>query len=279
MYLCHYTTIDALLHMIHTPTKEEHKEVEANENESAYGYYLTFHATDAYMMNDKMEHKLILEEMSDVIRKYNSKFQYETLSCGKPYIISFCKERDYLPMWQIYAKGGNGICLVFQFENDDLSLLNNLNESNREFSSKDIDICSCSYESKSSLQNLKKKWESDIEREYKGGNQNLISSATPFLHLFKDAIKYKSKDWEYEKEERLVCWKMYPQIKNGKNGICSYVEVKIPLLWLKEIIVGPSINQYINTYAIKEMIRVKGWDKLNNYGVDIKVTESKIALR
>lgn len=53
----------------------------------------------------------------------------------------------------------------------------------------------------------------------------------------------------------------------------------MPLRWLKEIIVGPSINQDINTYAIKEMIRVKGWDKLNNYGVDIKVTESKIALR
>lgn len=277
MYLCHYTTTEALLQMIHRPTKDELEEIGGNVNESAYGYYLTFHATDAYMMNDKMEHKLILEEMSDVIKQYDTKFRYETMSCGKPYIVSFCKERDYLPMWQIYAKGGNGVCLVFQIE--DNTILHKLNMANTESSFKEMKFCDCDYVSKESLRQRKHHWKRDIEAKYKEGNGKLISSDTPFLNIYKDAVRYKSKDWEYEQEVRLVCWTLYPQIKNGKNGICPYVEVKIPLRWLKEIIVGPSHNQDINTYAIKEMIKVNEWDKLKNYGVDINVTESKTTLR
>lgn len=276
MYLCHYTTAEAFLHMIHRPTVDELLEVEDN-NESAYGYYLTFHASDAYLMNDKMEHKLILDDMSDVIIKYNPMFQYETLSCGKPYIISFCKERDYLPMWQIYAKGGNGICLVFEIDDD--NYLYPLNRSNKTDSFKKIEFYNCKYVSKDGLQQLKDKWTGRIKAEYKDIYQPKISHTTPFLNLYKDAIKHKSKEWKYEKEVRLVCWTAFPQIKSGKNGICSYVEVKIPLRWLKEIIVGPSSSQSVNTYAIKEMIKVNEWDKLKDYGVDIKVSESKISLR
>lgn len=268
--------MDALLGMIHQPNNDELQEIEVNKD-SAYGYYLLLHATDAYMMNDKMEHKLILEEMSDIVKLYCSKFQYETLCCGKPYIVSFCTEKDYLPMWQIYAKGGNGICLVFEIEED--NSLYQLNESNNETSFKEIKLCDCKYVSKVDLQQLKDKWTKSIKAVYENENTPLISPKTPFLNLYKEAVIYKSKEWECEKEKRLVCWTMYPNIKKGKNGICPYVAVKMPLRCLKEIIIGPSPNQDINAYAIKEMIKVNGWYELKDYGIDINVTESEIALR
>ena len=276
MFLYHYTTMEALLGMIHKPDNDELQEIEVNKD-SSYGYYLILHATDAYMMNDKMEHKLILEEMSDAVKRYDSKFQYETLSCGKPYIVSFCKEKDYLPMWQIYAKGGNGICLVFEIEEN--NSLYQLNESNNGNSFKEIKLCDCMYVSKVDLQQLKDKWTKSIKAVYENASPSLISPETPFLNLYKEAVVYKSKEWEYEKEKRLVCWTMYPNIKKGKNGICPYVAVKMPLRCLKEIIIGPSPNQDINAYAIKEMIKVNGWYELKDYGIDINVTESEIALR
>ena len=100
-YLYHYTTIEALMSMLHLPTDAEKDAIIATK-ESGEGYYLTLHATDARMMNDKMEHQMVLEIIDKMIPlSLRSKYNAETITVGNPYVVSFCSERDYLPMWEI----------------------------------------------------------------------------------------------------------------------------------------------------------------------------------
>lgn len=275
--LYHYTTVEALLSMLHLATPEEKETIEVNNQDTAYGYYLTFHATDAYMLNDKLEHKLLLESMCSIINKRKMYYDVETLACGKPYVVSFCRKGDYLPMWQIYAKNGKGICLEFEIdEQRDVDVLNRLNGTGPAAQQDELELVKCKYISKRELSNLKRKWPREIEKAYHEIPKNQISPKLPYKTLYQEAITYKTDDWKYEDEIRLVRWTQYPQIKNGKNGLCPYVEIKIPLRFLKGIQVGPSLNQEANVYAINELLRIKEIDKLKN---PIKVTASKVALK
>lgn len=274
--LYHYTTIEALLSMLHLATPEEKETIEAHNHDTAYGYYLTFHATDAYMLNDKLEHKLLLDTMCSVINKRKMHYDVEKLACGKPYVVSFCKQGDYLPMWQIYAAYGKGICFEFEIdEQRDVDVLNRLN-STGDASLDELQFDECKYLSAYKLKAQIKSWKEKIEEAYREIPENQISPKLPYKTLYQEAITYKTDDWKYEDEIRLVRWTQYPQIKNGKNGLFPYVEIKIPLRFLKGIQVGPSLNQEANVYAINELLRIKEIDQLK---IPIKVTASKVALK
>ena len=231
----HYTSIEALIKMLHIPDEIEKKMIETN-NESGYGYYLTFHATDAYMMNDRMEHKLILDIVDKLIpKKLRSKYNSEITSVGKPYVVSFCSERDYIPMWKIYSQQNTGVCLQFDLNNDNIEILKSIN-SDREIHTDYICFDECKYETQSNLKAYIKTQIKEIENEYKCLPQGQISQKNPFLSLYKNGILYKGKEWSYEKEWRLVWWCNHNKIKSGKYGATSYQEIKIPLRFLKEIL-------------------------------------------
>ncbi len=264
--------------MLHLATPEEKETIRANDYDTAYGYYLTFHATDAYMLNDRLEHNLLLDILQDVIKKRKQHYACEILTCGKPYVVSFCKQGDYLPMWQIYAANGKGICLEFEIdEMPDAEVLNRLNDTGTEASLDELQFAECKYLSAYKLKAQIKSWKEKIEEAYREIPEKQISPKLPYKTLYQEAITYKTDDWKYEDEIRLVRWTQYPQIKNGKNGLCPYVEIKIPLRFLKGIKVGPSLNQEALVYAINELLRIKEIDKLKD--ISIKVTASKVALK
>ena len=164
-YLYHYTSIEALINMLHLPTDEENDAIAASK-ESGEGYYLTFHATDARMMNDKMEHQMVLDMIDKSISSgLRNKLMAETIAVGKPYVVSFCSERDYLPMWEIYARKSHGLCLKFDLSEENIETLNLLNRNNV-LVVDDIEFCPCEYKTKNELKKYIKESLSKIEKEY-----------------------------------------------------------------------------------------------------------------
>lgn len=274
----HYTSIEALMKMLHIPNDTEKQIVKLNK-ESGYGYYLTFHASDAYMMNDRMEHRLILDRIEKLIpENLRSKYDSEIVSVGKPYVVSFCSERDYIPMWKIYAQNKTGVCLQFDLSEENMEILKSIN-SDREIYSDYMCFDECKYETLSALKAYIKTQIIEIENEYKCLPEGQISREYPFLSLYKNGILYKGEEWSYEKEWRLVWWCNHNKIKSGKYGATSYQEIKIPLRFLKEILISPSSDQELVKYGLQKWVKANGLHCLQKYGIDIKISYSSSSLR
>ena len=124
----HYTNASALLGMFKNCSKENP--------------YITMWATHALYLNDPTEYEYgkekcydilpILEEkmgipvesristMRDMyitemskLRDFISSTRPNSIQYGTPYLISFSKSEDSLPMWSNYAQNGNGIAIGF----------------------------------------------------------------------------------------------------------------------------------------------------------------------
>lgn len=276
--LYHYTTIEALTKMLHVPDETEKHFIEVNK-ESGYGYYLSFHATDAYMMNDRMEHKLILDIVDQIIpENLKSIYDTEIASVGRPYIVSFCSERDYIPMWRGYAQNNVGVCLQFDLSEDNIDVLKTVN-ADREIFRDYICFGKCKYRKASSLTAKLRTLIGDIEKEYQSLPDGQISKNYPFLKLHKEAILYKGSEWSYEKEWRLSWWSNHNKTKSGKYGIAPYQDVKIPLRFLKEILIAPSNDQDLVQYGLQQWIKENGLHRLKAYDIDIKVSPSELSIR
>lgn len=276
--LYHYTTIEALMKMLHVPDETEKNLIEVNK-ESGYGYYLSFHATDAYMMNDRMEHKLILDIVDQVIpENLKSKYDSEIASVGRPYVVSFCSERDYIPMWRAYAQDKVGVCLRFDLSEENIAVLKTINE-DREIFRDYICFGECKYKNTPALTAKLNAQIKDVEKEYQSLLDGQISQNYPFLNLYKDAILYKGCEWSYEKEWRLIWWCNHNKIKSGKYGVASYQDIKLPLRFLKEILIAPSNDQQLVQYGLQKWIEANDLHRLQKYGIDIKIRCSTSSLR
>ena len=277
-YLYHYTTIEALMSMLHLPTGAEKDAIIATK-ESGEGYYLTFHATDARMMNDKMEHQMVLEIIDKRISpELSKKLAFETIAVGTPYVISFCSERDYLPMWEIYAQKNHGVCLKFDFSTENITTLKSLNQNNV-LSSADIEFGPCEYKTRKELINHIQEYLSEVEDEYNSLPPTQISKQYPLKALYQYGARCKNKEWEYEKEYRLILWHNFCETKAGRFGVCTYRTVNIPLRFLKEIMIAPCNNQDLVLYGVQSWVKSKGLNRLINHGIDIKISKSNSSLR
>ena len=264
--------------MLHVPDETEKHFIEVNK-ESGYGYYLSFHATDAYMMNDRMEHKLILDVVDQMIsQELKSKYESEIASIGKPYVVSFCSERDYIPMWRAYAQGNVGVCLKFDLSEENINELRVVN-ADREIFTDYICFGECQYADASEIKVILKTLIAEVEKEYQGLQDGQLSQNYPFLNLYKKAILYKSRGWSYEKEWRLIWWCNQNKTKSGKYGISSYQDIKVPLRFLKEIIISPSNDQDLVQYGLQQWIKENGLHRLKAYDIDIKVSPSELSIR
>lgn len=123
----HYTSSEAFVSMIHT-NKSNSKE-------------LAFWASNVYYMNDTKEMTILYDELIKVLPKIEKdlglsdnlfsglllspddiqgkllgdKIKHLFYGCifREVYVISFSDQGDSLPMWSMYGKNGNGLCLVF----------------------------------------------------------------------------------------------------------------------------------------------------------------------
>lgn len=245
--LVHYTTLDSF-YGITQDLKEKPN--------------LNFHASNILMMND-------MEELNFFMSKFFTESKSKTIlknelnkliaENGDLYVLSFMKSDKMiygkLPMWKMYADNGKGIRLKFSSE-----------------LFKDTSICEikkCEYKTKKEIQKLVSAKNAEIK--YINEKQSYL------MKLQEDIAIYKYEYWRYEDEYRLIKRSNAPKFKTNSLGIISYIDIKIPLKYLSEILIGPMANQMIVEKTLKQLKDVL-LDKYGNDNVKFKINKSKLKL-
>ena len=275
-YIYHYTSVESLLGLLHDPEEEKKMDPEDRQENPDYAYCLYFHASDLRFMNDKHENQLIDKVKKCVPYELSLARGIADWTQGTPHVISFCKKKDFIPMWKIYADKGNGICLKFKRDGleDTIEKINHT-------SSNYISLKDCEY----LTENAFKKRVRLVKNQLKEFASELTPGPIPpekkkIPDFNKESAFLKLDCFEYEQETRLVVFAPFDcRTKYGKYGISLYYPIKIPLKFLEEIMVGPSANQDLLEHSIGGLLKSKGYDKLERYGINIKVTKSHIELR
>ena len=282
--VCHYSSIYSFEKMIQNITKR------GND------YYLTFWASSIYAMNDPSEfiygYNLLIKDILPSIEKelrikedrlklsqlwrqiegVNNTMEWDKKLIGaiyeshqSPFIISFSREKDFLPMWNTYSDKGKGVCLCFdnywyQYKNDNIELMHKLHAS--EVSYGEVD---------KSVFNVVRILYRDYYKQYKDVQdrmQRVKEMAQCFASLAVVASPYhKHKAYEYEKESRLIEFKKdEKEVQyrcNNWGRIIPYIEVPIKLEYLKQIIVGPcadsasiirELKAQLSSYGITDIV-------------------------
>lgn len=297
----HYTTLDSFLKMI-----------EGSKKQSGDGKLKDFilWASSIYALNDPQEflygyNLLWNEELKSIEKKLHIKEDINRISevwneieghkteqdCNKeliqtlfnshdvPFVLSFSKAKDSLPMWNTYANKATGICLGFDnrefiinLDNiDDIKILNKLG-------AQDVDYGVIGDLAKKILTSFYKNYykkivsSEDASQKIFFKKQYLAISASTILAF----IKHKA--YEYENESRLIRFVLDDQkelikYRSNTNGnIIPYIEVPIKAEYLNSIIVGPCANF--------EMVRREITAILQSVGIDnVKIEESEVPYR
>lgn len=216
-----------------------------------------------------------------------------------PYICSFSQEPDALTMWNYYTKGTHyegynvgleveGLCLqVYGPENDEGKTACSAGcDTGRD------DICGCEVHGKPELKcewwsiiydktHQHDKIRTEIERILHQGH---FSKAEYVAQLNNWAIRFKNEIFRHEKEERLICYVPEEELRGGVtlddyiqfrvvNGcLVPYLDVLIAdKSALKEITIGPLIEEKLAKNTMELFLRLKGYDE-----VDIHTSKAPI---
>ena len=280
----HYTSIDAFQDRLNGI----HKDTEKNK------YFLTFWASSIYAMNDPMEFiygfrllwetvlpeietslgiadsELRLSKMWENVKGNKTSDEWNNIllkgiyeSSEVPFVISFSRNMDFLPMWSAYSDRGRGVSLGFNdfpvvHKNmgiDNLEILHYLNAegvSYGGFSDVAKKVINGFYEKQISiLKNI-----SDSEQRMRRMIDILSSMAVIA------APYHKHKAYEYEQESRLIITpKTNKDIKyrKSRNGsIIPFIEVPIPLSFLVKVIIGPCADSISIMRELKRQLNCFG---------------------
>lgn len=253
-------------------------------------YYITFWASSIYAMNDPSEftygYNLLTETMLPAIENelriddddmklskiwnqfsdvnptnWSRKLKdaiYESHQC--PFIVSFSKKKDDLPMWNAYSDKGKGVCLCFNdydwsFKHNEVQLLNVLHAS--EVSYGGID---------ESVKKVICKLYQDYYNQYRiisDRNQRACEMTKDLATLAVIASPYhKHEAYSYEDEARLIKFKdenHEVKYRTSKQGnIIPYIEVPTRLDYLNQVIVGPCCDSVAIIRELKSMLKKYG---------------------
>lgn len=293
--ICHYTTLEVLLSLLRNAEDKK----------------LTFWASSIYSMNNPTEFMYGYDICMDILQKVEKRLKvsdklkvsklwmdihddssndwkeiliqslYENNEC--PFVVSFSKLKDSLPLWKMYGNNGYGVCLVFSeylvkpFNPNGIEpqIYNSIHLYDVGYGTihqSEYDIFNKIVESRY------KKYLSTI---CQNGCNNIFEKKLSLLCLTlvicSPCIKHPS--YAYEQEKRLL--KYYLEESNQKvqfyeknNNIISYTEVQIPIDNLKEIIVGPCSDFQSISRSITQLLHSQ---ELNPQ--DIKIVQSEVPYR
>lgn len=192
----------------------------------------------------------------------------DSLYMATPFVISFSKNRDLLPMWTSYGKNGHGIAIGFNRES--------LEKHNNHFAVKD---CYYDYDGSdyTTLKNKITYWYEMMLQNINGASEGYTRVCQIELIMTINAhvaayIKHES--YKYEQEVRCKAIKSSEIKFRESNGlIIPYTELKIPIDAIEEIIIGPTQDVERMKLAIEMLLKTNGIYR------DIKIKESKIPYR
>lgn len=214
-YLYHYTTVDALVNgiVVKNPKKGEE---------------LCLWATNSQYMNDPEELKegirilsTFYSELNKLLNenKFNINQMEDNLELYKQfYLTSLSKNRDSLPMWNMYGANGHGIALKFTSKMQQVDC--------------DDYIVKCEYDASKLINNLQEKFD----------RNNKNKSA---MLLFLIPLVLKNSAYSYENEVRIAS--RYSELITKyrcRNGlVIPYKEIFLEKELLEGIIIGPAANR------------------------------------
>ncbi len=292
-YVYHYTSLETLFAILENYRKSKDKKG------------LVFRASNIFKVNDPTEMKRGYEVVKTLLPQYEIKrvtpeimrlsevYQTEEWEkqckedyfesvCGTnieigtvPYVISFSAKKDYLPMWSLYGNRGKGVCLKFDIEKligqEHVRIgfvaynMNTIHRSFKENISFLYDLIMRPYISEGKPLTIEKK----------------ISELSTICFDISPFIKYK--DYQYEKEFRLVGYKNYGIIDSNdfsidpmllypsKIEVDPYIEIPIPACSLTGIILGPCMDVKVMRHVIK--------NEIHSCNLKMRVSKSNIPFR
>lgn len=191
-----------------------------------------------------------------------------------PYVISFTRQKDSLPMWLNYGDGGKGVCLAFSEYQYELKESINLEKiDDIQINTFDrMNVYDVHYHT-SGLIDSKDTLYDKIEQWYKTEYCDRIQSIDPIQiaslqEAFHEALTVlvtpfvKRKEYEHEKEVRMSVNLFYDYKndlsklkfrRNGKRHIIPYIEVEIPKKKLEYVMIGPLADKDLSTKVIEMM--------------------------
>ena len=298
----HYTSMNVFLHLVES--------LDNNEN-------FIFHASDVFYMNDPQEYIYGQKVLINVIKKIEESRNIpisERLSeyfvnsdaididcickClsnvshqdyNTPFVISFSKNKDSLPMWLNYGSNGSGVCLGFQLTKTNIQEVE-IGTKTFTFQSamdwKDVKYYSIDDKKKNGKDHgLYKMIERSYNHLYNDNNRKGMKvdefKIQTLQNLFIDYCPYiKRIDYEYEQEVR-IARKVRITSKddlsnlnfriNSKGNVIPYINIEIPKEYLKLVKIGPLANHELTSSALK-MIKEK-------YDLDYDLSQSCVKYR
>ena len=239
--LWHYTSFEALTQIL-DPNKA--------------GVVLRFHLSNPLQTNDKKEVHFFDNYVytGKIGKELKLQMDIMTKKIGMPFTLSFIQHKESkksypaceIPMWRMYGNQFKGVRLKF-----------NYTKMSSYYKSQTIGgLVKCNYQT---VTEMRKKGQ-DIRNRFKQSDADFNLE-----DIYKAAVCYKTYDWEYENEWRLIAWcndikKMgfYPQ--SGK----LYIPYEIPLDFLETIEIGPKAD-YEAYEASLQLIKQKLGNSSDNH--------------
>ena len=159
-----------------------------------------------------------------------------------------------IPMWNMYGKSDEGVRLRLDYK----LLIAHCKK-------KGVLLFPCKYRD-----NERMRQETQIIRE-KFHKRN-VTDDTEYEKVYKQYVSYKTLNWKYEYEYRIVLWTNNFQREDDK----MYYHLKVPLSCLKVIQISPLANYDKRKEEVDNLIK-KTIDL--GYKEQIKVEQSKILIR
>ena len=286
----HYTTMSAFLSLLES--------IQKSSNRKSF----VFRATNIFFLNDPQEflygQKVLMDVLSEieVERNVDSDKCLSSLFKGRhdknveellinlpnnignqnesPYVISFSRNSDSLPMWLNYGDRGRGICLAFaeyrsNFISDSFSpkdLADVKVEIYDRLGTHDVyyDARSISYTDNSLREQIVILYDYYLNEIKEASLGEIQELKIRYLRVFVEvAAPYiKTKYFEGEREVRLAEMvnetrdKRKKQVNfrcNAKGNIVPYIDIEIPTKQLDYIRLGPLVNKNITINVIEMM--------------------------
>lgn len=273
-----------------------------------------FHASSIFHMNDTSEMKYGIRKLWEILPDIEEELHIpkemrlsiiknfdSTISLNKfinnllrdmhnnfksAFVISFSKDRDSLPMWNMYGNNGKGVSLGFDlhnftnkfiFEVFDMTCLDECPKTQMLIK----DIAYDKFQQSDYIVNFVKNiYKSFLQHSKENLNSSEFGNLLIRIYIRiieVAAASIKSKIFAFENETRILAYAQNCQnilFKTGKHeGIIPYIQKSIPIDFMKTIILGPCCQ----ANQIKSILEFR----LRQIGMENKVNivKSKIPFR
>lgn len=172
----------------------------------------------------------------------------EELKNLSPFMISFSKAKDSLPMWHLYAKDAGGVMLCFDMKK--ISALFKRKIKNVIYNNSKAYTAMCDY-----IVNTDKYLSKEIDSSTGEPTNKAVETFQKALEWF--PFITKTAYFEYEQEVRLsrIDWSDKDMMYIPKHGLlCPYRKLYFPANFLKEIYLSPKLSSELTRQSLRKFL-------------------------